>query len=449
MADPSVDLPDLPLPFAVTPISGESLASWLARLASAYGLSARALRSTVKRWCCELTDPINLSDLQQAPEPLITILATRVGLAPSQLQPLLLPQRYAASFDTQPTSSTQRPRSFSAHASWVLPGGAAVYCPQCLSEDDTPFFRRAWRLRVTTVCPVHGIPLRERCPHCSEVTGRFNSEHGPGGCRLCDVCGSDLCGPVSTGRPKACHSTANLLVDAVLLQQTSIDQVGRGWSTALNCWDFAGAFLDWMSLIGIETINRFLVSGRPLPKTMTWGAANLRQRSAFVESFHCFVSLNVDQKLKIITELSAQAQLDFFQCMALHHRIGRTFTLDHDPWQGLAHSTFHPAGFSIVLSLGQRVSVEGMSAEAHLVYAGWHTHQETGEQYHVGSTDNLQDAMARCAAEHQERCAGLSPPFEARPSNHRISACPRCMSLYSVTASVVPLVKPVLSTGAS
>lgn len=59
---------------------------------------------------------------------------------------------------------------------WVLPlsiyhrkhrGYGLQYCPQCLAEDEEPYFRRAWRLALFTFCPKHQIMLLDRCPQCS------------------------------------------------------------------------------------------------------------------------------------------------------------------------------------------------------------------------------------------------------------------------------------------
>ncbi|MHA1679930.1 MAG: TniQ family protein [Promethearchaeota archaeon] len=38
------------------------------------------------------------------------------------------------------------------------------YCPLCLKEDEFPYYRRSWRLKFVTCCPVHRILLHDRCP---------------------------------------------------------------------------------------------------------------------------------------------------------------------------------------------------------------------------------------------------------------------------------------------
>lgn len=41
------------------------------------------------------------------------------------------------------------------------------FCPQCLSTDSTPYFRKHWRLSFNVVCDVHGVRLKDKCPHCA------------------------------------------------------------------------------------------------------------------------------------------------------------------------------------------------------------------------------------------------------------------------------------------
>ncbi|MDQ3818853.1 MAG: TniQ family protein, partial [Acidobacteriota bacterium] len=58
---------------------------------------------------------------------------------------------------------------------WIMPLGiyhrirrmhGVQYCPSCLEEDKTPYFRRAWRLAFVTVCAKHRRLLLDACPRC-------------------------------------------------------------------------------------------------------------------------------------------------------------------------------------------------------------------------------------------------------------------------------------------
>ena len=86
------------------------------------------------------------------------------------LTPLLLPLR----------ESVHRGRS-----TWIQ------YCPQCLAEDETPYFRRQWRLASRVSCFAHGCGLRDRCPACRTAISSYHQEdlvpqH------FCASCGYDL-----------------------------------------------------------------------------------------------------------------------------------------------------------------------------------------------------------------------------------------------------------------
>lgn len=73
-----------------------------------------------------------------------------------------------------------------------------MYCPQCLAGDDTPYFRRIWRLTLATVCSIHRCLLLDQCPNCGATLSFFRQtlgQHLNGAlqsiCR-CSNCSADL-----------------------------------------------------------------------------------------------------------------------------------------------------------------------------------------------------------------------------------------------------------------
>ena len=65
------------------------------------------------------------------------------------------------------------------------------FCPQCLAEDEQPYFRRQWRLATTIVCARHGSRLLDRCPACGQGLAPFNQASlRPQ--NDCAACGFDL-----------------------------------------------------------------------------------------------------------------------------------------------------------------------------------------------------------------------------------------------------------------
>jgi hypothetical protein len=45
-------------------------------------------------------------------------------------------------------------------------GFGMQYCPQCLLEDQIPYFRKEWRVAFVTTCSRHQCMLRDRCVAC-------------------------------------------------------------------------------------------------------------------------------------------------------------------------------------------------------------------------------------------------------------------------------------------
>ena len=93
------------------------------------------------------------------------------------------------------------------NSDWVLPLGvyhrkrrrpAMQFCPLCLAQDEFPYYRRSWRLALSTFCTVHDTMLHECCPKCQapvmfhrqELGDRWTSKIAS--FTLCTSCGYDL-----------------------------------------------------------------------------------------------------------------------------------------------------------------------------------------------------------------------------------------------------------------
>lgn len=72
------------------------------------------------------------------------------------------------------------------------------YCSECLREDETPYFRRAWRLSFCVACEEHSLFLRDACGVCGAPiefhVGDFGARLLSYQCRItrCPACGHDL-----------------------------------------------------------------------------------------------------------------------------------------------------------------------------------------------------------------------------------------------------------------
>lgn len=65
------------------------------------------------------------------------------------------------------------------------------YCPHCLRDDESPYFRRQWRMASRISCFVHRRGLQDRCPACRSGIASFDqAELFPQ--HFCARCGFDL-----------------------------------------------------------------------------------------------------------------------------------------------------------------------------------------------------------------------------------------------------------------
>lgn len=194
-------------PAEVVPAQDELLSSWLHRLALAHGLSPRhfgdCLGFGAGAWSARL-------DLK-APATLLDLLHDRTGVCSDRIaamtieglawRPLLLPLRHSVGL-----AGADQTR-----ATWLQ------FCPQCLAEDEAPYFRRAWRRASVMICRRHGRRLIDRCPACRQGLAPFNQ------CALtpqsqCAVCGFDLPQAQAPKLAAATRKAAELIDDLVRLE---------------------------------------------------------------------------------------------------------------------------------------------------------------------------------------------------------------------------------------
>jgi hypothetical protein len=155
------------LPVAPRPFRDETLASWVGRIASRYGMSGRDLAADVA------------SKRRNASSGSTTIdrLARACGVDPARVARLRLSARHL-----------DRP------SSWWLPSALAAICPDCLDEDRRRgrdgYLRSGWRRAEATVCPRHRRLLIDDCPACGAPLGVvFTMQDGRAApaCAACEV----------------------------------------------------------------------------------------------------------------------------------------------------------------------------------------------------------------------------------------------------------------------
>src|ERR1041384_2821464 len=161
-------------PARVRPLPDELLSSWLMRLAMAHGLKLHTF--------CSMAWPkkaIWNRDLDKsAAELLINGLAARTGYAVATVR--------ATTLSAYEGQLYEKHNSFG-NTVWIMPVGiyhrtrrhfGLQFCAHCLAEDRTPYWRRSWRLALTTVCHRHGAMLQDCCPKCGAPINFHRAELG-------------------------------------------------------------------------------------------------------------------------------------------------------------------------------------------------------------------------------------------------------------------------------
>ena len=205
-------------PVTFRPKRGEVLYSWIARIGAVYGVSPRDL----------LPGAVNIyypsALVQSGDRSVLSALAQSTGVPVKALV-----KRTLAG------SSWRWPQEW-----WV--GGAAPspqLCPTCLtadlqSGDRVQFLRLQWQCAAMTICPKHGVPLFEACPHCRRINWPICEATGLGRFRfLCGECGS----PQEQGAwPE--HPTSEAALRLLLAFETQLLRALQGRSIQ---WSWIGA----------------------------------------------------------------------------------------------------------------------------------------------------------------------------------------------------------------
>ncbi|MCI3910586.1 TniQ family protein [Pseudomonas viridiflava] len=173
------------LPIHPQPLSDELLTSWMVRLAFANGFALHTFYSNLLGFRAPIW---NRDSDRHPPSALLDCLSTATERPVEELRSLTLGCYEGFIFEHFVINGD---------VPFLLPTGlyhrmhrraGIQFCPICLRLDPAPYYRRHWRLALSTVCTAHDCFLEQVCPSCGSPV--VFHQHGIGRSKL--IAGSAL-----------------------------------------------------------------------------------------------------------------------------------------------------------------------------------------------------------------------------------------------------------------
>jgi len=157
------------------PLPEELLTSWFVRAVEANGIKLQTLSWMLFGYG---NSPWHRDVDRQPSTRFLDIVCARTGLRRKDAE--------CATLDTYRGRLYPKPRT-SSLLRWVLPiisagtsrhGFGVQFCPECLARDAVPFYRKQWRLALSTYCLDHNCFLYDACPACGTPVAFFRHDFG-------------------------------------------------------------------------------------------------------------------------------------------------------------------------------------------------------------------------------------------------------------------------------
>jgi hypothetical protein len=157
------------------PLPEELLTSWFVRVAEANGIKLQTLSWMLFGYG---KSPWQRDIDRLAPTWFLDAVCERSGLSREEAHFATLDIYRGRLYPKSRTSGELR---------WILPIGSAgasrrgfgmQFCPECLARDLVPYYRKQWRLALSTYCPDHGCFLYDACPACGAPVAFFRHDFG-------------------------------------------------------------------------------------------------------------------------------------------------------------------------------------------------------------------------------------------------------------------------------
>jgi len=219
-------------PIHYKPLPDELLSCWLVRLAHGHGMKSQTFCNVIFGNRIQIWN----RDIDRlAPSWLLDELSRRTGTSSEAVLNTTLRTYEGLLY---------RQFRLSGALHWILvlkmyhrkqEGHGLQFCPTCLAEETTPYFRKSWRIAFNTVCTHHGTMLLDRCPKCSvavavhrlDISRSVDVEFTP--LSFCHICGFDL-----RDAPAAEPISYDAATTALLLEANRTFDVGGNSSPEWN-----------------------------------------------------------------------------------------------------------------------------------------------------------------------------------------------------------------------
>lgn len=276
------------LPVHLKPLPDELLSSWLIRLAHAHGqklqtFCAQLFSREKAIWNRDIDKLVPDWLVARLSEVTATSIERTIGATLEAYEGFLYERH-------QPNGNTR----------WILPLGVyhrtrrnagLLCCPECLAEDEVPYFRRSWRLALTVACTKHKSWLIDCCPSCNSPiephrSDMHSKEYFPVLNQLiyCWYCGGDLRMIKDKNQPDT----------SVLQFQQSLNQ-----ALELGYTDWAGnqSMFSVLYFDGLRALIAGLTSKRSIQRMVQQGRCDELTQCAWSRSGFEFAALEVRRTL--------------------------------------------------------------------------------------------------------------------------------------------------------
>lgn len=271
------------------PLPDELLSSWIVRIAEANGIKLYTL--TLGLFGDRLS-PWHWDIDRLAPKWLLKQICAKTGVG------------YWDAYHMTLTGYRTRlypRRQISGQLRWILPistfglerrGYGQQFCPECLVQDASPYFRRCWRVGFFTFCPTHGCMLLDACHACGAPVALHRRDIGRDlaeskGLAHCQKCGADyraaLC-QKATGTDRQAHSMHQELLYFVAGHVNGQSPYNLGFLAVLHqLCKVLGSAANAGRLYGwIEAQLGILTPAQLSPRRATLESRRVRERHALV-----------------------------------------------------------------------------------------------------------------------------------------------------------------------